>query len=657
MLQKGGRTEFTMETKTRLELQTKAFVTDLLAGVDREDDFQETMNYIIKEVGMFTQAEKVCIYEPGSEKKYVEKVYQWVAGAPEKSMYSGKPDCPKKFTNMPKSQHPEKSGNSAEEDVEMQVIQEDTTMQMIPQKEIDGWIRMLNQKHIVVIEEKDVICDSMPEEYAIMDRAGIETLLLIPIDMAGKLNACMVVMNPDFSKFALLERTWLYLGEQMGVNYHRERISHRYLLFMEGIRSGNLSEFIVDCTTKRYEAFRITKVLRNTIPEEGDWDWLRQFYAAIIKPEYREEVLRKTEWEYLKTYLCTAKSTFAIDIEREVNGSNHWFRLEFSVVSLDESGMLERFTLQVKDITQMKREEEEHQQMIRALSSIYSTSAIIEFPEKMVHPIQFSIVAQKFLANEPMPDQILLEAFCSRMVQPDYETIVREFMDLDTMQQRFQDTNLLTCEYQGLQMEWGRINLTPVQWSPEGVLEKVVFAVQDITEQKQREEWMQFKIEHDELTGTLNRAAFNRTTKLLRDSDMPFGFVLLDIDKFKSINDTYGHDVGDQVLKHLVSVLNDKMRAVDKIFRLGGDEFAVIMNRLSLDQAGHVKRIVKDINEAIMAGNDGMPSFSISAGATFSVSGYDDMIYHNADQALYRTKETTHRGCTIFEEIKHSSDL
>lgn len=470
------------EEYEKLQLQTKAFVTDLLAGLDVEECIQNNIGYIIEKVGNFTHAERVCIYEPDTENERVERVYQWKAGS---------------------------------------MIADDTQMQSIKWDEISEWCTTLYQFGIIVVKDKEGIRDTMPVGYSVMERFGVHTLMLIPIYVKNRLIAGMVLVNPDFMSFALLESTWLFLGRQIGMIYHREKVNHKYLLFMEGIRSSNLSEFIVDFTTGRYEAFRITRLLNNLIPEEGDWDWLRQFYSTIIKPEYKEELLRCTERDYMETFLRTEKSTFYIDIEREADGSDLWFRLEFSVVSLDEKGHLERFVLLVKDIT----------------------------------------------------------------------------------------------------------------------------------EQKQREEWMQYKIEHDELTGTLNRTAFNRVTKLLKESTTPFALMLIDIDKFKSINDTFGHDLGDKVLMHLVSVLNEKMRTSDKIFRLGGDEFAVIMNTVTLAQADGVKRIVESVNETIMAGKDNLPAFSVSAGVAFSVKGYDEMLYHNADKALYRTKNTTRRGCTVFEEM------
>lgn len=601
-----------MGNDNRLEVRTKLFVADLLAGVNVDDSIQNIIRYIVKEVGMFTHADMVSIYEASKEQDSVNKVYQWRVD---------------------------------------ESIVEDEKIQNISERGLDNWIETLKAKKIVFIVNRESVRDSMSLEYERMGKQDIHTFLIIPLYTKDRLPACMSLINPDLSTFALVESAWLYLGQEIGFFYHRDRINHEYRMFMEGIRSSNLSEFIVDYKEKRYHAFRITRVLSEVIPEEGEWDWIRQFYASIIKPEYREDFLRKTEQEYLEKFLRTEQNTFAIDIEREVNGNNTWFRLEFAVLSLDEKGHLERFIVLVKDITQMKKEEEEHQQMITALTSFYNVSFMIDVVHKVTQMIKHSDAVKEYYPDGIIPYEVFLDTFSNRMVKEAYMETVREFMNLDTMEQRMKDTNVLSCEYHGEQIEWGRMVLAPAKWNQDGSLEKVVFAVQDITEQKSREEWMQYKMEHDELTGALNRTAFNRVTKLLVESVMPFALVLMDIDKFKVINDTYGHDVGDEVLSYLVSVLNEKMRSVDKIFRLGGDEFAVIMNRITLPQADCVKSIVEQVNETIMSGLNGLPAFSVSAGVTFSISGYHETVYHNADKALYRTKATKRSGCTVFEEM------
>lgn len=600
-----------MENDERLELQTKAFIADLLAGVNRDDSIQNIIGYTMKEVGKFTHSDMVCIYESGAEQDCVNKIYQW------------------------------KSGSSVVEDEKIQPLQE---------RRLDNWIETLKLKKMVLVKNRECIRDRMPSEYKRMENQGIHTFLIVPLYAKDRLPACMSLINPDLETFSLLESMWLYLGQEIGQLFYQERNNRKRMLFMEGISSSNLSEFIVDYKAKRYEAFRITRVLRNVIPEEGEWEWIRQFYASIIMPEYREEFLRKTEQEYMETFLCSEQTSFSIDLAREVNGNNTWFRLEFSVVSLDEKGHLERFVVLVKDITQMKKEEEEHLQMIKALSGFYKVIFMIDLKKRSTQTIKHAEAARKYYPDGIMPYEIFLNTFIGGMVETEYVDAVREFMNLDTMEHRMRDMNALSCEYHGKNIEWGRIVLAPAKWNRDGGLEKAVFAVQDITEQKKREEWMQYKMEHDELTGTLNRTAFNRVTKLLEDNLTPFALILLDIDKFKTINDTYGHDVGDEVLSRLVTVLNEKMRSVDKIFRIGGDEFAIIMNRITLDQANRVKSLIDQVNEVTMSDMNEVPSFSISAGVTFSIC-YNENIYHNADKALYRTKETTRKGCTVFEEM------
>lgn len=472
--------EYSMEylTNDNLQLHTKAFITDLLTGVNSDLRIQETIAYLLNEIGIFTHSERICILEPNKNSD-MECMYRWTS--------------PSIMNNRP-------------------------FPQIIPQSTLKDWLIFLQKKQLVIVDNPDTLSNSMREAHHLLNQLHVQTLLMVPIYMKNDLQACLTLVNPDFSAFAVIEQTWLFLGRQIAILFRRDEINHKYMLLTDSIRSGNLSEFIIDYTTGHYEAFRITKVLRNLIPEDGDWNWLRHFYASIIKPEYSQELLKCTEREYMESVLQNEKNTFYIDIEREVNQKNIWFRLEFSPVSFYSDGHLERFVLLVKDIT----------------------------------------------------------------------------------------------------------------------------------EQKQREEWMQYKIEHDELTGILNRTAFNRITSLLNDTSTPFALVLLDIDKFKAINDTYGHDVGDEVLKHLATVLNEKMRTVDKIFRLGGDEFAVIINAIASSQAESIQQTIDSINDEIDRKRDGIPAFSVSAGVAFSSGGYNDILYRNADQALYKTKETTRKGCTFF---------
>lgn len=161
---------------------------------------------------------------------------------------------------------------------------------------------------------------------------------------------------------------------------------------------------------------------------------------------------------------------------------------------------------------------------------------------------------------------------------------------------------------------------------------------------------LKHKAEHDPLTGLLNRAAFDSLRQILAHDDKPVGFLLLDVDKFKEVNDTYGHEIGDKTLCRVAWLLQHSFRSDDMCIRLGGDEFAVILrgNASVLEQI--VKEKIDSINNALQNPHDNVPPTSISVGVAFSNAGFSADLYNHADQALYKVKEAGRKGCRFYGE-------
>ncbi len=151
---------------------------------------------------------------------------------------------------------------------------------------------------------------------------------------------------------------------------------------------------------------------------------------------------------------------------------------------------------------------------------------------------------------------------------------------------------------------------------------------------------------HDSLTNLLNRGAFtHKVEQRLEDTDeraaYPGALVLIDADQFKGINDTYGHDVGDMVLKAIARALNDGLREDDIIGRVGGEEFAAFLARIDRrdaeEAAERLRALVSDLEFTSPEGE--RLSVSISLGcAYFDSATRFEALYRAADRSLYDAK-------------------
>lgn len=160
------------------------------------------------------------------------------------------------------------------------------------------------------------------------------------------------------------------------------------------------------------------------------------------------------------------------------------------------------------------------------------------------------------------------------------------------------------------------------------------------------------RAEKDALTGLLNRQAFEQVKNTLKGSAEGMAFLLIDVDVFKSINDTYGHDVGDQALIRVASLLKENFRKGDYVLRIGGDEFAVIMEGMTADKKQTIREKINQINRILQHPQGDFPSLSLSVGVSFSLNGFHDELFRQTDQALYHTKENGRCGYTFYDEIK-----
>ena len=165
---------------------------------------------------------------------------------------------------------------------------------------------------------------------------------------------------------------------------------------------------------------------------------------------------------------------------------------------------------------------------------------------------------------------------------------------------------------------------------------------------RERREALAFEAAHDKLTGLYNRSGYD---VLLQKVDWSTSALLvLDVDFFKSVNDTYGHEMGDRVLCWVASVLRDSFRSGDYVCRIGGDEFSIIMLRTRRDHRDLIRQKVQAINDTLSVAGEDLIPVSISVGVAYGEADRSfEQIFEAADGALYQVKKTGRSGCAFAE--------
>ena len=223
-----------------------------------------------------------------------------------------------------------------------------------------------------------------------------------------------------------------------------------------------------------------------------------------------------------------------------------------------------------------------------------------------------------------------------------------EFVDISTLEERLLGENSITHEFTDKISGWNRSRFIPVDYDEDGKLLHVLFCIECIEEEKKRENRLIYLARTDLMTGLCNRGSGEKMiTELLKGKKGGL-LCLIDCDKFKSINDTYGHSVGDKVIIAVAEKLRKTCRDSDVVLRLGGDEFAMFVPGM-LEQGAAEKffeRFFENIRQIDIIEMHGK-SIEISLGACF-YDGYEavsfDLLYRKADRAMYQSKKQ--KGCS-----------
>lgn len=271
---------------------------------------------------------------------------------------------------------------------------------------------------------------------------------------------------------------------------------------------------------------------------------------------------------------------------------------------------------------------------------------------KLVHNHQW----YKILKLKPDEYMNTVEAFES-ILHPDDRALVKERLSalLNGSDSVYYSEHRMICS-DGSEI-WVQDRGDIIERDESGNPIRLVGAFTDITYRKKHQNELEYMAHYDMLTGLPNRSLeADRLKQAMAQVKRTGGFIAviyLDLDGFKEINDSYGHDIGDLILINVSKNMSQLLRDEDTISRLGGDEFVVIIPDLnSKDEALHIAQRLLDEAAKLVTIDDRLISLSASAGITFYPQTDDvdgDQLIRQADLAMYQAKQAGKNRYHIFD--------
>lgn len=358
----------------------------------------------------------------------------------------------------------------------------------------------------------------------------------------------------------------------------REAVFHRAFTDM------NLCEYYVDLQENTFESMKVKGSLQEISNKSRTWDELIQmFLDNYVCPESKEAVAQIYNREYIMKELRKITGELSQEYKAVLDGELRIIRNVVMEGDTDENGEVRHAMIFLRDVTDSKNAEKERRAMLKqniAMDQlIQGVTRIVE--RFAVCDLDSGIYEYYEMNNEsyynPTGDyRELLQRMSGEYVVLT-EKINIQMDDLLSPEHLrkviMSEDDLYTFEYSTLDRSSYKVmSVIPVEWKG-SILSKVMLIAQDIGQKHELEKLANT----DALTGLYNERYLSERLKRNGKLRKKFAMFYLDLDRFKPVNDTYGHDMGDRLLKAISRRLCKCIRKTDYAFRIGGDEFSLII--------------------------------------------------------------------------------
>ncbi len=296
----------------------------------------------------------------------------------------------------------------------------------------------------------------------------------------------------------------------------------------------------------------------------------------------------------------------------------------------------------------------EYGENVQSIANVYTSMQKVDLETYDFEMISCrDLNAAKLIGSNTSRGDIKIREVMAKISDERSKAEVLEFVDLSTVEERLGLADTISIEFLNWDHKWDRARFIAAERKSDGTLKSVIFAIEAIDKEKRSKDKLRYLAETDQLTGINNRGSGEEKVRNCLRTGEGGMFVLFDVDHFKSINDNYGHNIGDKVLVAIGKCMKNTFRENDIILRLGGDEFAAFAPGLHDAAAGcHlIERLIASIDKIDIPELNGR-KVCISVGAAFYMA--DDTyafeeLYKHADSCTYLSKKKDGSCVTFYD--------
>ena len=520
------------------------------------------------------------------------------------------------------------------------ITPEKDILQDIEISTIERWLVLFEEQGEVYLNSRDGELDESSEEYRLLKIQGVDSLMVAPLYSEKKMIGFIGVDNPNNNTYTL---SLLRSVASLIVNDIQKRIT--------------LEQQVINALARIYISMYLVNIPADTQKEFNSNNEVRKY---VKQDEHAAEQMRAvmehmSDTQYLEGTLAFSDLTTLNERMKNCDYISHefysstkrWCRANFIVVDRLENGDLNNVIYGVQLIDEEKKKELEYQAALE-----HALENQNEIYGELLQMQSGGVIAVEIKTNRILViNRALMDMFgIDEESQLTHEKFISHFVDKKAMEKYLTVRDTLTesyvREYEVMRGDERIFVLCQTKLITLANGDRVsVTSVMNITENKRFEQRLLVQSQTDALTKIYNRGYGEAQIEQMLKAKKNGMFLLFDVDKFKHINDTYGHSIGDEVLIQVASALKQTFEKFGVCMRLGGDEFAVYAPEITgqIQAEAMIQAFFQRIREISIPKMEGY-AISVSLGAVLCQPDKEhvfEKVYQCADATMYTCKKIT----------------